>query len=319
MKTLTSYTIQIPEPCHENWDNMLPDAKGKFCTSCSKSVVDFSNKTDLEIRTILAEHKDQKVCGHFKSSQINRPLNIRIDLDNLPKNMSSTKRFTLALFLVFGTFLFSCTDVNGQVVKNIEVEETGKVVYMKGKIRSRIVETQPEPVEVKDSIKLIQPEPMINGGIRFVETEAPVPPMPPEPPVAPVPPIMDTLVEVEPMIMGEMMASPFIIGDTLVNENQETLPTIINELITPQPELIIYPNPSTGEFTIRYDVLKRSDVRVDVFDEKGNLLKTAVNVSGQYEGKYHIPVSLNELPNGHYIIGILNDGKRRTQKLILEK
>lgn len=32
--------IQIPTPCHENWNEMNANEKGKFCKVCNKTVVD---------------------------------------------------------------------------------------------------------------------------------------------------------------------------------------------------------------------------------------------------------------------------------------
>src|SRR3954467_11888361 len=96
MKT-PSYLIRIPEPCHEYWNAMQPDAKGKFCSSCSKSVVDFSTKSDTEIRDILSAHKDQKVCGHFRKSQVDRPLNLSINISQLPRNISRARAFAIAV------------------------------------------------------------------------------------------------------------------------------------------------------------------------------------------------------------------------------
>ena len=170
MKT-PNFIVRVPEPCHEDWNSMQPDAKGKFCNSCSKSVVDFSNKTDTEIKDILLEYKDQKVCGHFKKSQINRPLNITINLKDLPKNITMTKAFAIALFLVFGTFLFSYTDEHGQKVNEIELVNTDEKNLVMGDINfvPPLESTLGEPLMPIDSIKTVCSHSSISGGVSYEE------------------------------------------------------------------------------------------------------------------------------------------------------
>ncbi|HVV07067.1 MAG TPA: hypothetical protein VHC96_22720 [Puia sp.] len=36
----------ISNPCHEQWDTMQPDARGRFCGACRKTVVDFTAMSD---------------------------------------------------------------------------------------------------------------------------------------------------------------------------------------------------------------------------------------------------------------------------------
>ncbi|MGH1384647.1 carboxypeptidase-like regulatory domain-containing protein [Kordia sp.] len=64
--------VQIPEPCHENWSNMSPTEKGKFCNVCTKEVIDFTSDSDEEIIKYLSNH--ESTCGRFHPSQLNRKL-----------------------------------------------------------------------------------------------------------------------------------------------------------------------------------------------------------------------------------------------------
>ncbi|TPG32127.1 hypothetical protein [Flavobacterium pectinovorum] len=64
--------ISIPEPCHENWLEMSPTEKGKFCSSCQKNVIDFTKASDREI--LLEYNKNEHLCGRFRTSQLDRTL-----------------------------------------------------------------------------------------------------------------------------------------------------------------------------------------------------------------------------------------------------
>jgi hypothetical protein len=61
--------VSIPDPCTQNWDKMLPDAGGKFCDSCQKSVTDFTKLSNSEILRFLSSSSN--VCGRFDPSQLN--------------------------------------------------------------------------------------------------------------------------------------------------------------------------------------------------------------------------------------------------------
>jgi carboxypeptidase-like protein len=71
---LRSVQIQIPKPCHENWNNMAPDEQGRFCGSCQKIVVDFTAMSDKELLDHISTTAGQHACGRFSTHQLNTDL-----------------------------------------------------------------------------------------------------------------------------------------------------------------------------------------------------------------------------------------------------
>lgn len=70
---MRSLTIQISQPCHERWAAMQPNEQGRFCASCQKTVVDYTNLSDQELVRLLAK-SSKTSCGRFYNEQLNRPL-----------------------------------------------------------------------------------------------------------------------------------------------------------------------------------------------------------------------------------------------------
>src|SRR5215468_9186976 len=68
--------LHVPTPCHENWKDMTPTHQGRYCASCQKQVIDFSNKSDREIAMFFKRPLTGSVCGRFMADQLNRDIDI---------------------------------------------------------------------------------------------------------------------------------------------------------------------------------------------------------------------------------------------------
>ncbi|BAO75240.1 energy transducer TonB [Winogradskyella sp. PG-2] len=165
----TKYSLSIPKPCHEDWSKMTPNEKGKFCQSCSKTVVDFTKMEVDEIQDYIHRNKDQRICGHIKQSQLNA-INLRIPETVFKKTLSFHRLFLLALLLAMGTTLLNCSDNKGrkQKISNIEIVETNQKFVDTISKKCTIIEVKPDSIKskIKPPVKpKIKDEEIIEGFI----------------------------------------------------------------------------------------------------------------------------------------------------------
>jgi len=72
----SKFKIQISNPCHEEWAGMRADSNGKFCSSCQKSVIDFTSFTDTELKRWFNQNQGGS-CGRFKPEQLDRLISVK--------------------------------------------------------------------------------------------------------------------------------------------------------------------------------------------------------------------------------------------------
>src|SRR6476620_134387 len=103
------FTLSIPTPCHENWDQMTPVEKGRFCGACQKTVIDFTNMTDQQLAAFFKKPTGS-VCGRFVKDQLER--NITVPTKRIPW-LRYFFQFTLPAFLL-------SLKATGQKVERVE-------------------------------------------------------------------------------------------------------------------------------------------------------------------------------------------------------
>ena len=96
-KKYTSLQLQIPEPCQQSWEEMIPLPGGRFCRHCEKTVVDFTRMADRDIARLYLR-REGRVCGHFRQDQLNKRL-------PLPAPVSRWQKFRAIGALLSGLLL----------------------------------------------------------------------------------------------------------------------------------------------------------------------------------------------------------------------
>jgi len=155
----SAFKISINNPCIKKWSNMQPDAVGRFCSSCQKSVTDFTQFSDSDLKDWFAKHKE-KSCGRFKPEQIDRLINV--------KSNSSIGRFKPALIAASFVAFLSFPKLGNAINKSYP---TYQINEKKNGIDKYV------PLIKKDSItikgKVIDGEeslPIIGGSVRIKGT-----------------------------------------------------------------------------------------------------------------------------------------------------
>ncbi len=123
------FQLQIPAPCHENWDKMTPVDKGRFCDSCQKAVHDFTGMSDAQLIAFFKKPSTGSVCGRFLGDQLNRDF-------EMPRKRLPWLKY---LFQIVIPALLISTKAKAQ----------GEVIRIKGD--TILLEPSKEPVKCKTS------------------------------------------------------------------------------------------------------------------------------------------------------------------------
>jgi hypothetical protein len=155
-KKNASFILNIPTPCHENWDEMTPSEKGRFCNQCSKTVVDFSKMSDKEVIQLITD-TNSRICGHVNVKQLdrvfeNKPVAVQRTYSPLPQLLSG--------ILLLSTP--SCDDVQ-QIHVKTELSQTDNS-FKVGKIK-----TQPQKHTTSNLISGQILDSLTSEPIQFVE------------------------------------------------------------------------------------------------------------------------------------------------------
>lgn len=99
-----NYILKIDNPCRQDWTAMSQNENGKFCSHCSKTVVDFTTLTNSEVIQLI-EQTSGKLCGRLTNQQLNRFL-----ATNQPSSYSRLYKILAGLMLVGTTENALATD-----------------------------------------------------------------------------------------------------------------------------------------------------------------------------------------------------------------
>lgn len=150
-----AYLLKIEEPCKEHWSAMQASEQGRYCSRCTKNVIDFTSLGDAEIIRILQGSND-KVCGRFNTSQLNRNMHAAT-----PHSDVSPVYKALA-----GALLLSATEANANHTLPEQPATATEQI-----IGDTIVIETPEaiPILPSDSIPKV-----VNGTVKDARTSEPL-------------------------------------------------------------------------------------------------------------------------------------------------
>lgn len=137
------FTLEIADPCSENFDKMIPNAGGSFCSSCAKNVIDLSGKTNSEVAKFISENKDKNICARLKTTQLEEEFQYN----------EISKINNLKYAAVAASILLASNVVAGQEKETVKTEiSTNESDYLMGKVANNINQENEISIVVKGKL-----------------------------------------------------------------------------------------------------------------------------------------------------------------------
>jgi len=271
---------------------MAPTEKGAFCQVCATNVIDFTNKSSLEIKQLLLANSGNSVCGRIKEQQLEH-LNTEFELWQMSTKQTMQRAMIFSLLVVFGLTLFSCeTEKDKQAIQALQASVSQVIETNDAEISSVVQVSQTsEAVDLPD---LISEEITTNCKCDYQVN-------PPEP-------IKETLLE-EIVIDDRIHVTMGAVAYTtrFIDYIEQTTPLVEydeNGIALPT-ELTAkaYPNPTADFTTLELGLPEKERVEIAVYNMSGQLLQTIHD--GKIErGTSSYSIDLSSYEPGMYLITI---------------
>lgn len=287
----TRFELNVIQPqisaCSENWDNMLPHEKGAFCNSCNKVVHDLSKLNGDQLAAFLIKNKGQSVCGKVNADLINKPVSL---IYKQPERYSYNFLFTITLFIVFGTTLFSCDEKEHEIIK------------------SNIENTFFEDVNITRETDLPEVQNILTNSIgKYVNEEVPIIEIfeRDSTPIA-----LDVVVisrnsdQYDRQLWAGGMG---FVTRTIYHEIDTTPITPLIPEIPVELPLLVYPNPARDQINIKYTIAEEGLSILTFFNINGQKIADIFSTNESIPGVYTEQFNVQNLPSGMYILILLNN------------
>ena len=285
--------VKIENACSENWNEMAPTEKGAFCQVCATNVIDFTNKSSLEIKQLLLANSGNSVCGRIKEQQLEQ-LNTEFELWKMNSSQSIQRAMMFSLLVVFGLTLFSCTnEKDKQAIQPLQAS----VSHVIGTNDAAITPIAPvsQTSVTSELSQLIEINEISTCCKCDYEGNPPIP----EPEVI----LEEVLIEEREAIflggMGYNVSYVDFLNQTVqpieYDENGAAIPTELTAKA--------YPNPTADFTTLELGLPEKERAEIAVYDMSGKLLQTIHD--GKIEpGTSSYSIDLSEYVTGMYLITI---------------
>lgn len=296
--------ISIPEPCHENWNDMSITDKGRFCSSCSKVVVDFTNRSKASIlqEYLNSDPNGEKLCGVFKNSQLDE-INRDFELYTFRSKQSFQSAFVFSLILVFGLTLFSCTSEDQKnEFEKFRIEAVGRILEDEKSSIPVVEMIEPEIVSVEE----------MTVGEFSIGCEAP----------------MDVIAETEiqqidiiaykdEMIMGISVGQYYVHKESAVQFIQEELDEYDENgnLLPNSFSLSAFPNPTIDFSHIEVKVPKDEVFNWYLISSEGKLIQSNQQLELK-RGTHTIDLDLLDQAPGIYFMNLQSGSFKETVRIL---
>jgi spore coat protein A len=114
------------------------------------------------------------------------------------------------------------------------------------------------------------------------------------------------------------MMRPYYVGEMPQAVTKNATPEMADAAFEKEIRLTFMPNPFTERFSIRFNLPQSSQVRINMYNSKGSVVKKVQNKTLN-KGQQTITIDGTELVNGIYFCEVIINQQRILRKMILQK